>query len=280
MALTNCARCGHLVSTKAPRCPGCGTPPSENPTTSVSSSAESHGKERAAKSASSRSSGSAGGRRAGIKGSRLSIDLSNWKLLLGVGVLIVFGWWWFAYLPGTPSYAIWSFDHNLRNRNGAAAAQFIDFKKLTRNVMMRGMERKAAAAKSPDEKRRLLLGETIGGGLIDMFSGPLAHIARVRFEKKVEQSKGSPFGVIDLLDAWVDMRWTSNNTAVTRVYDQHGKAIDVTLTCEEGNWRITDLSGPAIRDQYHKLKKERPGLHVPSTPSPSGPNQSHRQPSV
>lgn len=298
MALTNCARCGHLVSTKAPKCPGCGMPPPNNPITveknpgvadarptppgdANARSASPRPYAAPVKSASLESSGRAGGWRVGIEGSRLSIDLSNWKLLLSLGVLIVLAWWWLIYLPGTPSYAIWSLNRDLSNQKGAAAAQFIDFKKVTRNAVMRDMDEKTAAAKSPEEKRRLLLRETIGGGLLELFAQPLARIARDRFEKIVDTSHDNALGIIDLLDALVNLHWTEANTAVTRIYDTHGKAVDVTLTRENerGNWRITDLSGPAVRDEFRKLSKERPALPVPS-PSPSGPDQSHREPSV
>ncbi len=296
MALTNCARCGHLVSTKAPKCPGCGTPPPDNPITvgknpgvadarpnppgdANAPSASPRPYAAPVKSASSESSGQAGGRRFGIEGSRLSIDLSNWKLLLSLGVVIVLAWWWLIYLPGTPSYAIWSLNSALSNQNGAAAARFIDFQKVTRNVVMRDMNQKAAAAKSPEERQRLLLKETIGGGLLDLFAQPLARIARGRFEKIVDTSHDNALGIIDLLDALVNLHWTGANTAATRVYDQNGKAVDVTLARENGNWRITDLSGPAVRDEFRKLRKERPVLPAPP-PSPSSPDQSHREPSV
>jgi hypothetical protein len=93
--------------------------------------------------------------------------LRHWTAIL---IILVIGGWGIFYLPDSPSFAIVQLKRSIDARDGNAAAAYIDFQKVVRNAGYEMVEGDNSGSDSGSN----LLGQLLGKGAVDLFSGPMA----------------------------------------------------------------------------------------------------------
>ncbi len=226
MALTFCTRCGHRVSTTAPKCPSCGVPP--------------YSKRSAAESATS----ARVTHQPVLAKSRVT---SRPRIILVLVVLAVgLAGWWLFYLPSTPTWALYTLYVDVKEHDGVAAKELIDFEGVTKSIIA-ASEQNEAAGKAPSEE---LGEELLGRGLATLMVGPIAEALKSRFQQWVDTRDESkyPVGIGPAVQAIFRLR-RQGSSAFTHLTDDDGKRIDITLTRgSDGYWKITGVDGPSVRE--------------------------------
>lgn len=164
-------------------------------------------------------------------------------------VLVIAGWAIF-YLPKTPSWAIFQLKQAIDSRNGHIAANYIDFEKVVRNAGYEMVEgsRNSGGSDSPN-----LFSQLIGRGAVDLFSGPMASLARSWAinevddgAKEVQMPDAAMAGAIILLHR-------QDGTAYTRWTDHKGQVWEVQLAREPEGWKIVEVKN--VRELLEKLRQ-------------------------
>ena len=161
-------------------------------------------------------------------------------------------WFIFGYIPATPSYAIWTFYRDVENHDAEAAARFVDFDQVVQGLIETSLAEKTKNEKSEDANAANL----IGAGIARMMSGTIASLARVKFKQQVEQGGRSVADMGGMLTALLHLHHRGRDSADTRIKDQEGKVIIVTMTRSGGQWKVSALSGPAVAEAVRKATEE------------------------
>jgi hypothetical protein len=183
----------------------------------------------------------------------------HWTAIL---IILVVGGWAIFYLPDTPSYAIVRLKQSIDARNGDAAAQYVDFQQVVRAA---GYEMVQGDTSNPDNGGTNLLGQLIGKGAVDLFSGPMAAMLQSWAVQKVND--GAPqlqMPPAAVLGALVLLR-RNGDSAWTRWTDKKGQLWEVRMARENGGWKIVEVKN--VRQLLEKLKRhEEKELNQPPAP--------------
>lgn len=176
-------------------------------------------------------------------------------------IMIVFGWWMLIYLPASPSRALWNLASAVNHHRGEEAASYVDFESITRDLFNEDF--KEQVAKDAGEGKNdpgTVLGEAIAKGLGGLMAGPLAETVKIRFEQEVaDPAKGEHVTIFELIGALWHLQRTGD-TAVTKGTDDRGQKVEVTLARGPTGWRITKISGDAVRKKLEEAaRKSREG---------------------
>ncbi|MGH8011786.1 MAG: DUF2939 domain-containing protein [Candidatus Binataceae bacterium] len=184
----------------------------------------------------------------------------HWTAIL---ILIAIAVWAAAYLPTTPSYAIFQLKQAVDARDGAQAAQYVDFRQVVRNAgyeMLRdpnspggsipGQSVGPAAPPSTADP----LGELLGEGAVDLLSGPAAALLKSwaiqqvnSGAKEVQIPPAGVTGAILLLHR-------SGNNAYTRFTDRKGQTWGVRMRREDDAWKIVKVDN--VKQLLAKLQHQ------------------------
>jgi hypothetical protein len=164
-------------------------------------------------------------------------------------VTVVVAWWAIFYLPASPTWALVWLRNAVQNRDGDAAAQYIDFQSVVQHAA-RDMVAQDAA-KNP-------LGAFVGQAAVQLLSGPLSQMAESIAKRKVNEGDPNlqiPIGVVagSLL-----MLHRHGDTAWTKFTDRKGQNWEIHLTREEGRWQITEVKDARVlldKLQQHEAKQ-------------------------
>lgn len=165
----------------------------------------------------------------------------------GIAALVL-GWWLLLYLPASPSWAMWDFYDAIEARNGEAAASFVDFQSVTKNMIDKGFKTAAAKPAPGQNPGERIMNEALARGIGSLLNAPLADTLKEEFERKVAQ--GVP---AEQLSRWkllvaimkVDRH---GDSAETSGIDDKGQKYKVTFSSKpDGHWRVVEVEGDAIR---------------------------------
>ncbi len=177
----------------------------------------------------------------------------------GAFAALLIGWWFLLYLPASPSWAMWNFYDAVKARNGDAAASFIDFQSVTKNMMDKGF--KSAAAKPAPEQNpgERIMKEAVARGIGSLLTAPLAESIKADFERRVSQ--GDPRVQVtrwELLGAMIRLD-RHGDKAETSGTDDKGRKYKITFSSEPGGrWRVVEVDGDAIQKEIEQgLRKSQ-----------------------
>jgi general secretion pathway protein G len=242
MALAFCTRCGHRVSTTAPRCPSCGTPPYSG---RVSNTASTDAPANTPTAPVASQESTAPPIRPATP-SVVTLRIAKPHILIAAAVVMVaIVGWWLSYIPRTPSYAIYEFYETAAAHDGAAAVSYFDFDSITSKVID-DIEAESLKGDSGEEA----FGSIVGGAMLGMMSKPLAGALRSRLEQRIENL--TPDEVRKTREVAFEAAWNihrTGRTAHTSLTDPQGKRLDLTLmySADDG-WRVTEIGGPSAHE--------------------------------
>lgn len=184
--------------------------------------------------------------------------LRHWTSLL---IIVVLGGWTLFYLPGTPSFAIVELKRCIDDRDGGCAANYIDFQKVVRNAGYEMVEDKNSGSSGGSN----LLGQLLGKGVVDLFSGPMAALLQQWALQQVNNgSKDVQMPGIGVAGAIILLR-RDGDTAYTRWTDHKNQTWEVRLAHEDNGWKIVEVKN--VRQLLEKLKRhEMKQLNQPPPP--------------
>jgi hypothetical protein len=178
---------------------------------------------------------------------------------IGILVVVVIVGWALFYVPTTPSFAIYQLKQAIDARDGATAANFVDFPSVVKNA---GYEMVQQNAKGND-----VIAALVGKGAIDMLTAPMAagiqQWATQQVDngaKNVQMPAAAVAGAIVLLHH-------SGDTAWTNFRDHKGQQWDVRMAREKGHWRITEVKN--VEQLLQRFQQER-GIGSPAMPPGMG----------
>ena len=173
----------------------------------------------------------------------------HWTALL---ILLVAGGWVIFYLPDTPSYAVVRLKQCIDARNGDGAAQYVDFQQVVRAAgyeMVQGDTNSSGGSDSGGN----LLGQLIGKGAVDLFTGPMAAMLQSWAVQQVNdgapQVQMPPAAVVGAL---ILLR-RNGDSAWTQWTDKKGQLWEVRMASEDGGWKIVEVKN--VRQLLEKLKR-------------------------
>ena len=195
--------------------------------------------------------------------------LRHWTAIL---ITLVLAGWGLFYLPATPSYAIVRLKQAIDARQGATAANYVDFQKVVQNAGREMMRDEPSGADSGSN----LLGQLLGRAAVELFSGPMAALLRQwsiqqvnEGAQQVQMPGVAVVGAIILLH-------NDSAGAYTRWTDKKGQVWEIRLTREADGWKVTEVKN--IRQLLEKLRRHeekefnrppelRPPPEAPSSPA-------------
>jgi len=180
--------------------------------------------------------------------------------------VLVLAWWFLAYLPATPSWALWSFYDAARGHQGELAASYVDFESITRNLLDEAFKSEVAKNSTAGKNDpATMMGEALGKGIGSLMAGPISQTLKVRFERDISDSSKDPqLHASELIGAIWRMH-REGDSAVTSGIDDKGQKVELTMTRVDGRWRITRLDGDAIRKQVEDAVRNRGPAEPPGS---------------
>jgi hypothetical protein len=172
--------------------------------------------------------------------------LRHWT---AIAILIVVAAWAIFYLPTTPSYTVFELQQAISARNGEAAANYVDFQKVVRNAgheMVQG-------GSAPDPGASDMINQFLGNGVVDLFSGPMASLARQWAVQKVDSGAKEVQMPAAAVAGAVLMMHHSGDSAYTRWTDHKGQVWEVRMAREDGVWKIVEVKN--VKQLLEKLQR-------------------------
>ena len=172
--------------------------------------------------------------------------LRHWTAIL---IFVVIGGWSIFYLPDTPTFAVFQLKRNIDARDGAGAATYIDFQKVVRNAGYEMVEGNNGGG----DRGSNLLGQLLGKGAVDLFSGPMAALLQQWSIQQVDNgTKDVQMPGVAVAGAIVLMH-RDGDTAYTRFTDHKKQTWEVQFAREDRVWKIVEVKN--VRQLLEKLKR-------------------------
>jgi hypothetical protein len=191
------------------------------------------------------------------------LALRHWTAIL---IAIAAAAWVFFYLPQTPSWTIVRLKQAIDARDGDGAAHYVDFQSVVQHA---GSEM-VTDQNGSNGGGSNLLGELVGGGIVSLFSGPMASLLKSwaiqqvdNGAKQVQIPAAAAAGAILMLHR-------NGDAAYTRWTDNKGQVWEVRLGREEGGWKITQVEN--VKQLLEKLQQQQENrFNEPQPPEPMPP---------
>jgi len=179
--------------------------------------------------------------------------LKHWTSILIAAVVV---WWALFYVPDTPSYALVQLKRAIDAQNGSAAIRYIDFDSVVSHA---GDEMMQKNGNDP-------LGQLLGRGAMQLFSKPMANLAKAWTQKKIDD--GDPNLKIPgpAVAGAIVMMHRNGDTASTSFHDKKGREYEIKLSRDANQgWRVTE-----VKNAKQILEEIQPngGGPNPSLPTP------------
>ena len=168
-------------------------------------------------------------------------------------VTLVVAWWAIFYLPQSPTWAVLWLRNAVQNRDGAAAARYIDFQSVVQHAAKEMVAQNAG--NNP-------LSSFVGQAAVQLLAGPLSQMAESWAKQKVND--GDPnlqipaaavAGALLTLHRQGDSAWT-------KFRDPKGQTWEIHLLREDGRWQITEVKDAKVlleKLQEHEAKQLNQG---------------------
>ena len=172
--------------------------------------------------------------------------LQHWTAIL---IILVIGGWGIFYLPDSPTFAIVQLKRSIDARDGNGAATYVDFQKVVRNAGYEMVEGDNSGSDSGSN----ILGQLLGKGAVDLFSGPMAALLQQWAVQQVDNgTKEVQMPGVGVVGAIVLLH-RSGDTAYTRWTDHKNQVWEVQLAREDSGWKIVEVKN--VRQLLEKLKR-------------------------
>jgi hypothetical protein len=172
--------------------------------------------------------------------------LRHWTAIL---IILVIGGWGIFYLPNSPSFAIAQLKRSIDARDGNGAATYVDFQKVVRNAGYEMVEGDNSGSDSGSN----LLGQLLGKGAVDLFSGPMAALLQQWAVQQVDNgTKDVQMPGIGVVGAIVLLH-RNGDTAYTQWTDHKNQVWEVQLAREDNHWKIVEVKN--VKRLLEKLKR-------------------------
>ena len=171
----------------------------------------------------------------------------HWTSILIVVALAV---WAIFYLPDTPSFAVFQLKQTIDARDGAGAAQYVDFQKVVRNAGYEMVDDPNSSAATGG-----ILGQLIGKGAVDLLSGPMAVLLKSWATQQVDNgARDVQMPPVAVIGALITMH-RSGDAAFTRWQDHKGQVWEVRMAREDNQWKIVEVKN--VKQLLDKLKRQQ-----------------------
>src|SRR6202158_301171 len=150
--------------------------------------------------------------------------------------------WALFYLPQSPSYAVLRMKQAIDARNGEAAANYVDFESVVKNAGHEMVQKQTGG----DPMSAML-----GNAAIDMFTKPMAQIAKAWAVRKVNDGDPAVQMPNAAVAGAVILLHRNGDTAYTNFKDNKGQEWEVHLGRGDGGQR----GGGGSKKNKKKLKK-------------------------
>jgi hypothetical protein len=161
-------------------------------------------------------------------------------------IIVAIAVWALVYLPQSPSFAVFRMKQAIDARNGDEAAKYVDFESVVKHAGYEMVQKRGGG--DP-------MSSMIGNAAIDLFTKPMAQIAKawsVRKvndgDKDVQMPDAAVAGAIVLLHR-------SGDTAYTDFKDHKGQEWEIHLARgDDGQWRVVEVKN--VEQLLEKLQRE------------------------
>ena len=164
----------------------------------------------------------------------LRFALRHWT---AIAILVAVTAWALFYLPTTPSYSVFELQQAISARNGDAAASYVDFQQVVRNAGHEMVQDENPA----DAGASGMINQFLGKGVVDLFSGPMASLARQWAVQKVNDGDKDVQMPAAAVAGAILMMHHDGDSAYTRWTDRKGQLWEVRMAREDGVWRIVEV---------------------------------------
>ena len=174
------------------------------------------------------------------------------KHVTAVLVMLALGWWAIFYLPQSPTWAVLWLRNAVQNRDGNAAARYIDFQSVVQHAAKDMVAQNAG--NNP-------LGSFVGQAAVQLLAGPLSQVAESWAKQKVNE--GDPnlqIPAAAVAGALVTLH-RQGDSAWTKFTDRKGQTWEIHLLWEDGRWQITEVKDAKVllaKLQEHEAKQLNP----------------------
>jgi hypothetical protein len=190
------------------------------------------------------------------------LALRHWTAIL---ITVAVAAWAIFYVPQTPSWTILQLKQAIDARDGDGAARYVDFQSVVRHAGSEMVEGQNGSSGGTSN----LLGALVGGGVISLFSGPMASLLKSwavqqvdNGAKQVQIPAAAAAGAIALLHR-------NGDAAYTRWTDNKGQVWEVRLAREDGGWKIVEVEN--VKQLLEKLQQEQENRNNEPPPAESMP---------
>lgn len=195
-----------------------------------------------------------------------------WRHAIGVLIVIVIAGWALLYVPGTPSWAVFQLKQAIDARDGAAAAQFVDFTSVVRNAGYEMVQQNA------DKGGGGVLGALVGKGAVDLLAQPTAAVLKTWAVRQVDDGARDVQMPAAAVAGAIVLLHRSGDTAWTDFRDNKGREWNIRMARKDGRWQIVEVKDVEQllerleRDEQKRLRSPEalPGATPPGLPPPSG----------
>jgi hypothetical protein len=185
--------------------------------------------------------------------------LRHWTPIL---IILLIAGWGIFYLPQTPAYAIFQLKQAIDAHDGNGAARYVDFQKVVRNAGYEMVESEHGG----DSDASNMLGELVGKGAVDLFSGPMAALLQQWAVRQVDDGAKDVQMPAAALAGSIATLHRHGDSAYTRWTDHKGQVWEVRLAREDGIWKVIEVKN--VKQLLDKLKREQEKQFENAPPPP------------
>ena len=191
--------------------------------------------------------------------------LRHWTSIL---IAVAVAAWAVFYLPDTPSYAVVRLKQAIDAHDGDGAANYVDFQKVVRNAGYEMVQDQNSGSSGGD-----VLGQLIGKGAVDLFSGPMAALLQSWAVNKVNDGAREvqmpPAAVVGS----ILLMHRNGDVSYTRWTDNKGRTWEVRMAREPGGWKIVEVKNvKQLLDRLQHQQEKEFNSNPPSGTSPESPS--------
>lgn len=161
-------------------------------------------------------------------------------------ILAALAWWALFYLPNTPSYAVFQMKQAIDAHNGEAASNYVDFDSVVKHAGYEMVQKRGGG--DP-------LSAMIGNAAIDLFTKPMAQLAKAWAVRKVNDGDREVQMPAATVAASLVVLHRNGDKAYTDFKDNKGQEWEVHLERgDDGQWRVVEIKN--IEQLLEKLQRE------------------------
>ena len=155
--------------------------------------------------------------------------------------------WAIFYLPQSPSFAVYQLKQAIDARNGEAASRYVDYESVVKHAGYEMVQKQGGG--DP-------LSAMIGNAAIDLFTKPMAQLAKAWTVRKVNDGDPDVQMPNAAVAASLVVLHRSGDRASTDFKDNKGQEWEVHLARgDDGQWRVVEIKN--IEQLLAKLQRQQ-----------------------